>query len=524
MCYPQTVFVSSNHLNSVVFLEPGKELFQMIDLKSHQQLFMGGLGRLNSELLQMKEISCLKYPELQKKVLELKPNEYKEWLLTLKKKDLDSLESFSKEHPLSAKAYQVKKLDLEYQYLEQLMSYSMNFENSYRKKNKIPGDQRTLPVKPEEQKADYYDFITNENVNNPLAVISNEYNSFINRLKYTEILTNQTATYTISDVMDGLEASGTPLSEEEKTLFEAMKKNNFMQTLASEKEFQKKYSKKSSDFFQKYMDQIRALGKELKGEPITTEKIEKYLTDKGVILTGEEKEYIVAMKELEKDESVVKKREFQKQYNASIQKLYRDRQSFINGLFNSKSRNARLENLEKILHVQKGIATDIMASQDFGRPIVSQMTPVSEKEIKMDQQQISTPFIAEYLDFCNKATKAKVEASKSKTGYAYKEAPITEADKLFAELMKSYKGKVVLVDFWATWCAPCRQGIERIKPLKDEMVGKDVVFVYITGPSSPEQTYNNMIPDIKGEHYRVSNDEWNYLCSKFNVSGIPPPS
>jgi hypothetical protein len=53
------------------------------------------------------------------------------------------------------------------------------------------------------------------------------------------------------------------------------------------------------------------------------------------------------------------------------------------------------------------------------------------------------------------------------------------------------------------------------------MAGKDVVFVYITGPSSPEQTYNNMIPDIKGEHYRVSNDEWNYLCSKFNVTGIP---
>ena len=53
------------------------------------------------------------------------------------------------------------------------------------------------------------------------------------------------------------------------------------------------------------------------------------------------------------------------------------------------------------------------------------------------------------------------------------------------------------------------------------MSGKDVVFVYLTGPSSPEQTYKNMIPGIKGEHYRVSNDEWNYLCSKFNVTGIP---
>jgi len=53
------------------------------------------------------------------------------------------------------------------------------------------------------------------------------------------------------------------------------------------------------------------------------------------------------------------------------------------------------------------------------------------------------------------------------------------------------------------------------------MVNQDVAFVYITGPSSPKQTYDNMIPDIKGEHYRVTLDEWNYLCGKFNISGIP---
>ena len=53
------------------------------------------------------------------------------------------------------------------------------------------------------------------------------------------------------------------------------------------------------------------------------------------------------------------------------------------------------------------------------------------------------------------------------------------------------------------------------------MTGKDIVFLYITGPSSPEGTWNNMIPDIKGEHYRVNADEWNTLSAKFNISGIP---
>jgi thioredoxin-related protein len=30
-----------------------------------------------------------------------------------------------------------------------------------------------------------------------------------------------------------------------------------------------------------------------------------------------------------------------------------------------------------------------------------------------------------------------------------------------------------------------------------------------------------MIPEIKGEHYRLSTDDWNYLAAKFNISGIP---
>jgi hypothetical protein len=53
------------------------------------------------------------------------------------------------------------------------------------------------------------------------------------------------------------------------------------------------------------------------------------------------------------------------------------------------------------------------------------------------------------------------------------------------------------------------------------MEGKNIVFVYITGPSSPETTWKNMITDIKGEHFRVNADEWNTLCGKFNISGIP---
>jgi len=97
----------------------------------------------------------------------------------------------------------------------------------------------------------------------------------------------------------------------------------------------------------------------------------------------------------------------------------------------------------------------------------------------------------------------------------------TEGDKIFDSIIKKFRGKVIYVDFWATWCAPCRDGIERIKPLKVELADKNIVFIYITNPTSPEKTYNEMIPNIRGEHFRISKDEWNFLVQKFNIYGIP---
>ena len=89
------------------------------------------------------------------------------------------------------------------------------------------------------------------------------------------------------------------------------------------------------------------------------------------------------------------------------------------------------------------------------------------------------------------------------------------------DFFKKYEGQVVYVDFWATWCSPCRGAMQQIKPLKEELNAKRVVFVYVTNETSPLDIWKNQTKDIKGEHFRLHIDEWNKLTNLYKVNGIP---
>ncbi len=88
-------------------------------------------------------------------------------------------------------------------------------------------------------------------------------------------------------------------------------------------------------------------------------------------------------------------------------------------------------------------------------------------------------------------------------------------------ILDKYKGKVVLIDLWATWCGPCRAGHKAMAPMKEQMKGQNIQFVYITSLSSPQTTWQEMIKDIDGDHYYLTEEQNHYILSHFESVGIP---
>ena len=152
---------------------------------------------------------------------------------------------------------------------------------------------------------------------------------------------------------------------------------------------------------------------------------------------------------------------------------------------------------------------------------LSGIVPLTEQQLAV-LDTVSEPVIRKYVIEKNRKNIEKLESVNGKGDYTICELDTSaRGEEILKTLAAPYKGKVILIDLWATWCGPCMRAMKNMKPMKDALKGKEVVYLFLTNSSSPEGLWKVTIPDIHGQHFRLTGEQWMDLCTTYEFPGIP---
>ena len=73
--------------------------------------------------------------------------------------------------------------------------------------------------------------------------------------------------------------------------------------------------------------------------------------------------------------------------------------------------------------------------------------------------------------------------------------------------LSDYRGKVVFVNFWGSWCSPCLQEMDSIRNLQTQLAGRrDVAFVFVSAKPNYQQNDSAWLRQhgIAGASYRAA--------------------
>jgi len=88
--------------------------------------------------------------------------------------------------------------------------------------------------------------------------------------------------------------------------------------------------------------------------------------------------------------------------------------------------------------------------------------------------------------------------------------------------LSDFKGKIVYVDMWATWCGPCKDEIPHLKKLEKKLAGKDVVFLKISLDKN-KKAWEKYVKENRGKGYSLYMPKAfdSELSKIYNINSIP---
>lgn len=102
---------------------------------------------------------------------------------------------------------------------------------------------------------------------------------------------------------------------------------------------------------------------------------------------------------------------------------------------------------------------------------------------------------------------------------------MSDGEKILRKLIEPYQGKIIYLDVWGTWCAPCRENLKDSWRVREALKDYDIVFLFLANNSSDEawksviSEYNLTGPNCV--HYNLPADQQSAIERYIGVNGYP---
>lgn len=87
--------------------------------------------------------------------------------------------------------------------------------------------------------------------------------------------------------------------------------------------------------------------------------------------------------------------------------------------------------------------------------------------------------------------------------------------------LANYAGKHIVLNFWATWCAPCRKEMPDLSDLQTQLGGDTFEVVTIATGRNPRPAMERFFDEIEVDNLPLHTDERQNLARSLGVLGLP---